>query len=60
MSTQTIGIICIGLCAAISLLQGFISAHKAMKQNDKVLAAFAVVFIVCGIAILLCLNGITK
>lgn len=60
MSTQLIGVLFIGFCAFISLLEGFISARKALKQNDKVLAAFAVVFLVCGTVLLLCLNSITK
>lgn len=59
MSTQLFGILLIGLCASISLLQGFVCARKAMKQNDKTLTAFAVVFLVCGVALLLCLNSIT-
>lgn len=60
MSTQLIGVIFIGFSALISLLEGFISARKAMKENDKVMTAFAVVFLVCGTVLLLCLNSITK
>lgn len=59
MSTQLIGVLVIGFCAFISLLEGFITARKSLKQNDKVLAAFAVVYLVCGMVILLCLNSIT-
>lgn len=58
MSTQLIGVLFIGFCALISLLEGFYCARKAMKQDDKVLAAFAIVFLVCGAVLMLCLNNI--
>lgn len=58
MNTQLIGVIFIGLCAFISLLQGFNCARKALKEDDKVLTFFAVVFNLCGIVLLLCLNSI--
>ena len=60
MNTQLIGVLFIGFCALISLLEGFLCARKALKQNDKVLTAFAVVYFVCGMVLLLCLNNITK
>lgn len=60
MSTQLIGVIFIAFCAFISLLEGFICAHKALKHGDKILTAFAVVYNICGIVLLLCLNSITK
>ena len=59
MSSQIIGILFIGFSACISLLQGLNCARKAMKEGDKVLAVFAVVFNLCGITLLLCLNSIT-
>ena len=60
MSTQIIGILFIGFCAFISLLEGFICARKALKQNDKIMAAFAIVYNICGVGLLLCLNSITS
>jgi hypothetical protein len=60
MSTQLIGVLFISFCAFISLLEGFISARKALKQDDKVMAAFAGVFLICGMVLLLCLNSITS
>ena len=59
MSTQLIGILFIGLCSLVSLIQGFNCASRALKQNDKTLTVFAVVFLVCGVALLICLNNIT-
>ena len=59
MSSQTMGILLIGFCACSSLLQGFNCAHKAIKEEDKVLAGFAVVYIICGATLMLCLNSIT-
>ena len=53
------GILLIGFCACSSLLQGFNCAHKAIKEEDKVLAGFAVVYIICGATLMLCLNSIT-
>lgn len=58
MSTQLIGFIFIAFCTFISLLEGFVCAHKALKYDDRVLAAFAVVYNLCGIILLLCLNSI--
>lgn len=58
MSTQTIIILLIGLCALASLLEGFACARKAVKQNDKTLSVFAVVIIISGIVLMLCLNSI--
>lgn len=57
MITQLIGILLIGACACISLVEGFYCAHKAMKQNDTVLAVFAFVFHFCGVILLLCLSN---
>ena len=58
MSTQLIGVILIGFCAFLSLLQGFICARKAMKQRSNAMTAFAVVFLGCGMILMLCLSGI--
>ena len=58
MSTQLIGVILIGFCAFLSLLQGFICARKAMKQRSNALTAFAVVFLGCGVTLMLCLCSI--
>ena len=58
MSTQLIGVILIGFCAFLSLLQGFICARKAMKQRSNALTAFAVVFLGCGVILMLCLCSI--
>lgn len=60
MSTQLIGVLFIAFCAFICLLEGYICAHKALKQGDKVMAAFAVVYNVFGMVLLLCLNSITS
>ena len=58
MSTQLIGVILIGFCAFLSLLQGFICARKAMKQRSNAMTAFAVVFLGCGMILVLCLSSI--
>lgn len=60
MDSQLISVLFIGLSAFISLLQGFISARKALKENDKVLTAFAVVFLTCGTVLLLFLRSLTR
>lgn len=59
MSTQLVGVLFIAFCAFISLLQGLNCARKAMKEGDTVLMVFAVVFNLCGIVLLFCLNSIT-
>ena len=60
MSTQLVGVLFIAFCALISLLQGLNCAHKALKERDTVMSVFAVVFNLCGIVLLLCLNSITS
>ena len=60
MDTQLIGVIFIGFCAFVSLLEGYLCAHKALKHDDKILATFAIVYNICGIVLLLCLNSITS
>ena len=59
MSGKLIVVLLIALCALISLIEGFICAREAMKQNDKVLAIGAAVLYFCGMGLLLCLNSIT-
>lgn len=58
MSTQLIGVILIGFCAFLSLLQGFICARKAMKQRSNAMTAFAAIFLGCGMILVLCLSSI--
>ena len=58
MSTKTIIILLIGLCALVSLLEGFACARKALKQDDKTLSVFAGVFIISGMVLTLCLSNI--
>lgn len=60
MSTELVGILLIGLCALVSLIQGFNCARRALKQNDNALTVFAVVFLVCGTVLLMCLNNIVE
>lgn len=58
MSTQIIIILIIGLCALVSILNGFVCAYKAVKQNDKIMSVFAAVFIISGMVLTLCLSNI--
>ena len=58
MSTKTIIILLIGLCAIVSLLEGFACARKALKQDDKTMSIFAAVFIISGMVLTLCLSNI--
>lgn len=58
MTTQLIIILFVGFAAIMAFLEGFICARKALKQSDKVMAVAAVVFIFCGVVLLLCLNSI--
>ena len=58
MSTELVGIFLIGLCSVVSLIQGFSCAYRALKKNDNTLTVFAVVFLVCGTVLLICLESI--